>query len=102
MELSFYLLTSSGANASVHAKREETMESSKQPPKDIHSGLVSEPTAKAARSVDLFCSEAGIGRVTCYKEIKKGRIIAKKCGARTLIKTTPSEWLDSLPSLGQV
>jgi hypothetical protein len=100
--IDFLRFRSSGTNVSVHAKKEKPMESSKQPPEGKRSIFVSETSAKASRSVDHFCAEAGIGRVTCYKEIKKGRIIAKKCGARTLITTTPNEWLNSLPSFGQV
>jgi hypothetical protein len=49
-------------------------------------------------SVNDWCAEAGIGRVSCYKEIKLGRIVAKKAGARTLIATSPKSWIDSLPT----
>ena len=54
---------------------------------------------KAAWSINEFCLDAGIGRVRCYEEIKLGRVTAKKCGSRTLIVTSPKEWLDSLPSI---
>lgn len=54
---------------------------------------------KAAWSINGWCDEAGIGRVRCYEEIKLGRVTAKKCGSRTLIVTSPKEWLDSLPDM---
>ena len=50
-------------------------------------------------SVNEWCDKAGVGRTRCYEEIKQGRVTAKKCGSRTLIATSPKEWLDSLPSM---
>ena len=57
---------------------------------------------RAAWSINDWCAEAGIGRVRCYAEINLGRIVAKKCGSRTLITTSPEDWLDSLPDLAEV
>jgi len=56
-------------------------------------------TDKAAWSINGWCDEAGICRVRCYQEIKIGRITAKKCGSRTLIVTSPKEWLNNLPDM---
>jgi hypothetical protein len=42
----------------------------------------------------------GISRSKAYEEIAAGRLIARKCGARTLITfASAQEWLDSLPLL---
>ena len=65
-----------------------------------HSGHgVAPSSSRASWSVNDWCAEAGIGRVRCYEELKIGRIKAKKCGSRTLITTSPAEWLESLPDL---
>ena len=57
------------------------------------------PDTKAAWSINDWRAEVGISRVRCYEEIKLGRVTAKKCGSRTLIVTSPKEWLDNLPDM---
>jgi hypothetical protein len=42
----------------------------------------------------------GISRSTAYLEIAAGRLVARKCGARTLITSASAQaWLDSLPKM---
>jgi excisionase family DNA binding protein len=42
---------------------------------------------------------AGIGRSTIYDELAAGRLVARKCGSRTLIPASAlSEWMANLPS----
>jgi hypothetical protein len=42
----------------------------------------------------------GISRSKAYQEIAAGRLVARKCGARTLITFASAQtWLNSLPSL---
>jgi hypothetical protein len=49
-------------------------------------------------SVNDFCQWAGIGRTAVYAEMKAGRLLAKKCGRRTIILRSEAErWLTSLP-----
>ncbi len=51
-----------------------------------------------ATSIDQFCTRYGIGRTTIYKEIKAGRLRARKCGKRTIIADEDGEdWLRGLP-----
>ncbi len=64
---------------------------------DKNSNVTGQATQRAAWTVNEWCREARIGRVRCYEEIKLGRVVAKKCGSRTLIATSPKEWIDSLP-----
>ena len=53
---------------------------------------------KRAYTVKEFCFAHGIGRTQVYEEIKYGRLIAHKCGGRTLILRGDSDaWLASLP-----
>ena len=55
---------------------------------------------KAALSVSEFCELAGIGRTKLYQEIAANRILAKKCGRRTIIHVSELEkWLAALPDL---
>jgi len=56
--------------------------------------------AQGALSVEDFCKQYGVGRDRTYKEIREGRLRAKKMGRRTLIATADAaRWLDSLPEL---
>jgi len=57
-------------------------------------------TAEGAISIKAFCERNGIGMTSAYAEIKAGRLIARKCGNRTLIaKADERAWLNSLPKL---
>ena len=60
-------------------------------------------TAEGAISIKAFCERNGIGMTSVHAEIKAGRLIARKCGNRTLIaKTDERAWLNSLPKLPTV
>jgi excisionase family DNA binding protein len=53
---------------------------------------------KRAMSVEEAAKAAGVGRTILFEEIRKGRIIAKKVGRRTIITTDALDaWLNSLP-----
>ncbi len=55
--------------------------------------------ALGALPIPDFCRWAGISRTRTFAEIKAGRLIAKKCGKRRLIRLADAEaWLNSLPS----
>jgi excisionase family DNA binding protein len=57
-------------------------------------------SAPLALSVKAFCKKANIGHDKFYDEVRKGRLRARKLGARTLIPLSEAErWLDSLPIL---
>lgn len=64
-------------------------------PPVFHEGATTSP--KTAWSIAEWCDEVGIGRKLFYKELKGGRLKAKKCGGRTLVVTSPLEWLENLP-----
>ena len=52
-----------------------------------------------AFSITKAASVAGIGRGLIFKEIKAGRLEAKKVGRRTLITSEAiDKWLSDLPS----
>jgi excisionase family DNA binding protein len=55
--------------------------------------------AEAGLSVLDAARIAGIGRSTIYEELAAGRLVARKCGSRTIIPASAlSEWMDKLPS----
>jgi len=59
-------------------------------------------TASSKRSFSLreFCDRNDIGLTTAYAEIKGGRLIAHKAGARTLVfEEDEDAWRASLPKL---
>ncbi len=41
--------------------------------------------SKQAHSIDWICEDSGLGRTFIYKEIKAGRLLARKAGRRTII-----------------
>jgi hypothetical protein len=52
-----------------------------------------------AMSVDYFCRWACIGRTKVYAEIKAGRLVMRKIGAKSVIlRADAEEWLRSLPA----
>jgi len=56
---------------------------------------------KAVLSVNEFCLQAGIGRTMLYQEISSGRLVARKCGRRTIIPVSElNNWLERLPEIG--
>jgi excisionase family DNA binding protein len=53
---------------------------------------------KRALSVEQAAKAAGVGRTLLFEEIRKGHIIARKVGRRTIITTDDLDaWLKSLP-----
>ncbi len=56
---------------------------------------------KEAYGIDDVCRVANMGRTTVYEEIRKKRLIARKCGARTVVlKADLARFLESLPVRG--
>ena len=52
-------------------------------------------SAEGAISIKAFCERNHIGMTSAYAEIKAGRLIARKCGTRTLIaKADERAWLN--------
>jgi len=59
-----------------------------------------QPTIKIDRSPRGFSARNGISVGTTYKEIKSGRLKAKKIGTRTIITALAEEmWQESLPDV---
>jgi excisionase family DNA binding protein len=56
-------------------------------------------TNSIALSIPEAVSITGIGRTTLYAAIKAGKLVARKCGKRTIIlQSDLINWLNSLPS----
>jgi hypothetical protein len=54
---------------------------------------------KLAFSINDVVAVSGVGRTLVFAEIKLGRLVARKCGRRTIIlQTDLRDWLNSLPS----
>jgi hypothetical protein len=54
---------------------------------------------KLAFSIDDVVALSGVGRTLVFAEIKIGRLVARKCGRRTVILLIDLQnWLNSLPS----
>lgn len=52
-----------------------------------------------AMTIDEFVRRYGIGRTKTYMEIKAGRLITKRAGARRLISDEAARsWFESLPA----
>jgi excisionase family DNA binding protein len=52
-------------------------------------------------TVSSFCKAYSVGRTFAYREIKEGRLSARKAGTKTLILREEAErWAHSLPRLG--
>ena len=58
-------------------------------------------TTKAAWTVQQFCHDVGLGKSKLYQLIAQGDIETRNCGKRTLVVTTPSEFIASLPAQGE-
>ena len=53
---------------------------------------------KLALSISDVVDLSGIGRTSIFEEIRVGRLIARKCGRRTVVlRDDMLKWLDSLP-----
>ncbi|HLO75360.1 MAG TPA: helix-turn-helix domain-containing protein [Magnetospirillum sp.] len=60
--------------------------------------LLAEMQLKDGWTVEETAVWSGIGRTTLYKEIKAHRLIARKCGDRTIIRREEAiRWMASLP-----
>ncbi len=58
------------------------------------------PPEQLAHTIDEVCKVAKLGRSSIYEEIRSGRLIARKCGRRTIILATDLHtWLDRLPRI---
>ena len=54
-----------------------------------------------AMTIAEFCAWARIGRTMAYAEIKAGRLVLRKAGAKSLVTRDAAEtWLRSLPVVG--
>jgi hypothetical protein len=62
---------------------------------DIHS---SSDFSKIALSISQVAALSGLGRTLIFQEIKAGRLIARKCGRRTIVLSADLQlWLEALP-----
>ena len=53
-----------------------------------------------ALTINEFCNQYGICRETCYREIRAGRLRARKLGRRTVLLAHDVDvWAASLPEL---
>lgn len=56
---------------------------------------------KLGLTVDELVAASGLGRTSVYAEIRDGRLVARKCGKRTIILASDAKaWLQGLPRLG--
>jgi hypothetical protein len=54
----------------------------------------------AAMTLPEFCRWARLGRTAAYREIKSGRLVLRKVGAKSLILVADAEaWLRALPAV---
>jgi excisionase family DNA binding protein len=54
----------------------------------------------AALTIDEFCRAYRVCRETCYREVRAGRLLAKKLGRKTLVLKSDAEaWAAALPEL---
>ena len=59
-----------------------------------------DPGIDGAISIKTFCQRNDIGVTKAYAEINAGRLIARKCGAKTLITLADEKaWREALPRL---
>ena len=73
---------------------------SKQSASLSHGERAQAPADFDAETVDEFAHRNRISRGQVYQEIKHGRLIARKCGSRTLIlNEDAAAWRRSLPKL---
>jgi excisionase family DNA binding protein len=80
----------------------EIQTSSKQPnkPEKVPQPEPQCHAPQRAMSVEAFCGRYAVGRTLTYREIKEGRLRARKIGRRTIIAEDDAEnWLKSLPLL---
>ncbi len=62
----------------------------------------SDGSSKQAHSINWICEDSNLGRSFIYKEIKDGRLIARKAGRRTIILDPDYRaYLAALPTTGE-
>ncbi len=56
---------------------------------------------KLGLTVDDLVAASGLGRTSIYAQIRDGRLVARKCGRRTIIlPSDATDWLKNLPRMG--
>ena len=56
---------------------------------------------KFGLTIDELVAACGLGRTSIYGQIRDGRLVARKCGRRTIILPSDAQnWLENLPRLG--
>jgi excisionase family DNA binding protein len=61
---------------------------------------ITPPHMAGALTISQFCHRYGVCRETCYREIRAGRLRARKVGRRTvLLLPDVDAWAASLPEL---
>jgi hypothetical protein len=61
-------------------------------------GIITPGEGDGALTVRAFCDRYSISRTVFYEELNSGRLIAKKCGGKTLIPFANARaWLEALP-----
>lgn len=63
--------------------------------------LIENDATAGALTVARMCRLYNIGRTYLYEQLKAGRLVAHKAGAKTLIQRSEAErWFSSLPQMG--
>ncbi len=61
--------------------------------------MSAEDTGPAALSIAGFCTWAAISRAQTYREVRAGRLVMRKIGKKSIIRTSDAmAWLDALPT----
>ena len=56
---------------------------------------------KLGMTINELIAASGLGRTSIYGQIRDGRLVARKCGKRTIILPSDAKaWLQGLPRLG--
>jgi excisionase family DNA binding protein len=51
-------------------------------------------------TVAQACEITGLGRTTIYEALRSGRLSARKCGRRTIIRVDDlRSWIDQMPAM---
>lgn len=69
---------------------------------DVKSDSAATLTIKAAFTVPEFCQRYAIGRSSVYEQRRRGRLVFRKIGGRSIILASEAErWANSLPEAGK-
>lgn len=61
--------------------------------------MTTEDIGPAALSITGFCAWASISRAQVYREIHAGRLVMRKIGKKSIIRTSDAvAWLEALPT----